>query len=241
MATADHVGDLLSRVPRVLLVGDPGQLPPVSGQAVLADTLGVDLITVHRQALDSGVVRFAHAIRAGASVADALRAGAPDVIAGRPAHLPGVLLVGRNDLRMRLNTGVRAQIHTAGVGASSGRLVPVPWPVVGDRLVCLSNHRKTRTDGDDGPYLDDDGRVVEPPDPWCNGTVGDVILADLSKYLSAVKGAVKADTSIHLWFDQNTTAFRFVMRMNGQPWLSAAIARKNGSNTLSHFVTVATR
>lgn len=73
------------------------------------------------------------------------------------------------------------------------------------------------------------------------GTVGDVILADLSKYLSAVKGAVKADTSIHLWFDQNTTAFRFVMRMNGQPWLSAAIARKNGSNTLSHFVTVATR
>ena len=69
------------------------------------------------------------------------------------------------------------------------------------------------------------------------GTVGDVILADLSKYLSAVKGAIKSDTSIHLWFDQNATAFRFVLRMNGQPWLSAAIARKNGSNTLSQFVT----
>ena len=52
---------------------------------------------------------------------------------------------------------------------------------------------------------------------------------------------MRADTSIHLWFDQNTTAFRFVMRMNGQPWLSAAIARKNGSNTLSHFVTLASR
>ena len=73
------------------------------------------------------------------------------------------------------------------------------------------------------------------------GTVGDVILADLSKYLAVVKGAMKADTSIHLWFDQNTTAFRFVMRMNGQPWLSAAIARKNGSNTLSHFVVLETR
>lgn len=73
------------------------------------------------------------------------------------------------------------------------------------------------------------------------GTVGDVILADLTGYLSAVKGAVKSDVSIHLWFDQNATAFRFVMRMNGQPWLSAAIARKNGSNTLSHFVTLATR
>lgn len=73
------------------------------------------------------------------------------------------------------------------------------------------------------------------------GTVGDVILADLSQYLAIVKGSLKTDVSIHLWFDQNTTAFRFVMRMNGQPWLSGAIARKNGSNTLSHFVTLATR
>jgi HK97 family phage major capsid protein len=73
------------------------------------------------------------------------------------------------------------------------------------------------------------------------GTVGDVILADLTKYLAVVKGAMKADTSIHLWFDQNVMAFRFVMRMNGQPWLSAPITRKNGSNTLSHFITLATR
>lgn len=74
------------------------------------------------------------------------------------------------------------------------------------------------------------------------GTQGDIILADLSKYLSVVKtGGVKTDVSIHLWFDQNVTAFRFVLRMNGQPWLSAPIARKNGSNTLSHFVTLASR
>lgn len=74
------------------------------------------------------------------------------------------------------------------------------------------------------------------------GTVGDIILADLSKYLTIVKsGGMRADTSIHLWFDQNITAFRFVMRMNGQPWLASPIARKNGSNTLSHFVTLATR
>jgi HK97 family phage major capsid protein len=74
------------------------------------------------------------------------------------------------------------------------------------------------------------------------GTVGDVILADLSKYLTVVKaGGVRSDTSIHLFFDQNTTAFRFVLRIAGQPWLSAPIARKNGANTLSHFVTVATR
>jgi HK97 family phage major capsid protein len=73
------------------------------------------------------------------------------------------------------------------------------------------------------------------------GTVGDFILADLSKYLAVVKGALRSDVSIHLWFDQAISAFRFILRMNGQPWLSAAIARKNGSNTLSHFVTLDTR
>jgi HK97 family phage major capsid protein len=74
------------------------------------------------------------------------------------------------------------------------------------------------------------------------GTTGDIILADMSQYLTIVKSSgLKSDTSIHLFFDQNATAFRFVLRMNGQPWLSAAIARKNGSNTLSHFVALAAR
>jgi HK97 family phage major capsid protein len=73
------------------------------------------------------------------------------------------------------------------------------------------------------------------------GTEGDIILCDMTKYLSVVKGGLKTDYSIHLWFDQAINAFRFILRMNGQPWLSAAIARKNGSNTLSHFVTLQTR
>ena len=78
----------------------------------------------------------------------------------------------------------------------------------------------------------------------CNpiGDLGDIILADLSQYLSVIKtGGIKSDVSIHLFFDTNTTAFRFVLRMNGQPWLSAPIARKTGSNTLSHFVTLEAR
>jgi len=74
------------------------------------------------------------------------------------------------------------------------------------------------------------------------GTLGDVILADMSKYLSVVKaGGIRSDVSMHFYFDQNISAFRFVLRMNGQPWLSAAIARKSGTNTLSHFVGIAVR
>lgn len=155
MVTREHLDDLLARVPRVLLVGDPGQLPPVSGQPVLADAEGFDLTEVHRQALDSGIVRFAHAIRSGASIRDALRAGAPDVVAGRPRGLPGALLVSRNDHRCRLNVGIRAQVH-AGL-AERGLVLPA-WPIAGDRIVCLSNHR--RASGESA---------------WCNGTVGEVV------------------------------------------------------------------
>jgi HK97 family phage major capsid protein len=94
-----------------------------------------------------------------------------------------------------------------------------------------------------GPYGSLLGRPIVVTEACATvGTEGDVILADLSKYLSVIKaGGLRSDTSMHLYFDQNVTAFRFVLRLNGQPWLSAAIARKSGTNTLSHFVTCQTR
>lgn len=74
------------------------------------------------------------------------------------------------------------------------------------------------------------------------GTPGDINLVDLSTYLSIVKaGGIRADVSIHLWFDYDITAFRFIMRVGGQPWWTSAISRKNGSNTLSCFVNLAQR
>lgn len=72
-------------------------------------------------------------------------------------------------------------------------------------------------------------------------SAGDLVLADLSQYVAITKGAVKADQSMHFYFDQNIRAFRFVMRVGGQPWLSAAISRKSGSSTLSHFVALGAR
>lgn len=86
------------------------------------------------------------------------------------------------------------------------------------------------------------GRPVVPVES-CGalGDLGDIIFADLSQYLAVTKGGVKSDQSMHFWFDQNMRAFRFVYRLGGQPWLSAAISRKNGSSALSHFVTLAAR
>lgn len=71
------------------------------------------------------------------------------------------------------------------------------------------------------------------------GDKGDIILANLNEYLSVQKTTgIRADTSIHLFFDYDITAFRFIMRVAGQPWMSAAISPRDGSNTLSAFVTL---
>lgn len=71
------------------------------------------------------------------------------------------------------------------------------------------------------------------------GTEGDLILTDLSQYLAVLKSSgLRSDVSIHLYFDADITAFRFILRMGGQPYWPAAIARQNGSNTLSSIVTL---
>ncbi len=93
------------------------------------------------------------------------------------------------------------------------------------------------------PYATLFGRPVIPTQA-CQalGDVGDIIFAAMPQYAAVTKaGGLKSDSSIHLWFDQGVTAFRFSLRIGGQPWWSTAIAAKNGSTTYSPFVTLAAR
>ena len=93
------------------------------------------------------------------------------------------------------------------------------------------------------PYGTLMGRPVIPQQACKTvGDVGDVILVDLKQYLATTKGGgITMSSSIHLWFDWDVTAFKAVVRMGGQPWWSAAVSPKNGSNTLSPIVTIAAR
>jgi HK97 family phage major capsid protein len=93
------------------------------------------------------------------------------------------------------------------------------------------------------PYATLMGRPVVPVQACKTvGDVGDIILVDLNQYWILKKqSGLKADTSIHLYFDQNVTAFRFTFRMNGQPAWSAPITQQNGSNSLSWAVTLDAR
>jgi HK97 family phage major capsid protein len=75
------------------------------------------------------------------------------------------------------------------------------------------------------------------------GTPGDIIAADLSGYALATKagGGIDFAASIHLFFDQNLTAFRWIIRAGGQPYLSKPVAPAKGAATKSHFVALAAR
>lgn len=74
------------------------------------------------------------------------------------------------------------------------------------------------------------------------GDLGDILFVNLDQYRILRKASgMQVDTSMHLWFDQALQAFRFILRLDGQPMLSAPIAARDGSATYSPFVALAAR
>lgn len=88
------------------------------------------------------------------------------------------------------------------------------------------------------------GRPVVPTQA-CKalGDVGDIIFAAWDQYLTAVKSTgIRQDVSIHLWFDYDTAAYRFIMRVGGQPWWASTITGyQSGVSTLGAFIALAAR
>jgi HK97 family phage major capsid protein len=95
----------------------------------------------------------------------------------------------------------------------------------------------------DSPYGTLMGRPVVPVEACSTlGDKGDIIFADLTQYWALTKGSdVRSDVSMHLYFDQGLTSFRFTFRVNGQPAWGSTVTPENGSATRSPFVTVAER
>jgi HK97 family phage major capsid protein len=92
------------------------------------------------------------------------------------------------------------------------------------------------------PYGTLFGRPVVPIEQ-CSaaGTVGDIILGDLSQYLLIDKGGINSASSIHVRFLYDESVFRFIYRVDGQPIWNKPITPYKGSSTLSPFVTLAAR
>lgn len=80
------------------------------------------------------------------------------------------------------------------------------------------------------------------------GDLGDLMFVDFNQYMTLTKtgggrdaNGLRTDVSIHLWFDQDLVAYRFTLRLGGQPWWSAATSPRDGSMTQSPFVVLAAR
>ena len=73
------------------------------------------------------------------------------------------------------------------------------------------------------------------------GTTGDIAFVDLSQYILIDKGATQVDSSIHVQFTTDETAFRFVYRVDGQPIDAAPVTPANSALTQSAFVVLASR
>ncbi len=96
--------------------------------------------------------------------------------------------------------------------------------------------------GNAQPYGTMLGRQVIPIEQCATvGTVGDIILVDLSQYIVGDKGGMNSATSIHVAFTTDQTAFRFIYRINGLPVWHSALTPFKGSSTLSPYVALASR
>lgn len=143
MVGEDLARDLLHFGTRILVLGDPAQLPPVRGEGFFINAEpDVMLTEVHRQAAESPIIRMSMDVREGRGLALGTY-GDCRVIARRGADRDELratvaaadqVLCGMNKTRQAYNARIRAIRGMAGEIA--------PWgPAVGDRLVCLKNDR----------------------------------------------------------------------------------------------------
>jgi HK97 family phage major capsid protein len=74
------------------------------------------------------------------------------------------------------------------------------------------------------------------------GDSGDIILADLNYYYSAIKTAgIRQDISTHLYFDRDITAFKFSMRVDGHCPFKSPVVTQYGNYEMSGFIKLAAR
>lgn len=74
------------------------------------------------------------------------------------------------------------------------------------------------------------------------GTLGDINFIDFGQYLVGDMMSMRVQSSEHYKFNQDLIAYRVIERADGRPWMVSALTPRNGSsNTLSPYVTLATR
>jgi len=127
--------DVCSYGTKILVLGDPFQLPPINGEGYFTDCEPDIMLTeIHRQAADSPIIKMSMDIREGRMLMPG-RYGDSRVITRMELDKQDVLaadqvIVGMNRTRQVYNARIRQLKGLEG-----------PRPLLGDRLVCLKNNR----------------------------------------------------------------------------------------------------
>jgi exodeoxyribonuclease V len=139
MLNAEIAADLLSFGKPMLVLGDPGQLPPIKGEGAFTNgEPDVMLTEIHRQAAESPIIRLATMARRGERIPYGEH-GTGDSAAWKlrkdqidpAALLAGQVICGRNATRLALNTALR---RAAGFDADN----PIPSGPQ-EKVICLKN------------------------------------------------------------------------------------------------------
>ncbi len=137
--------DLLSFGKKILVCGDPHQLPPVSGGGFFTDGEPDFLLTeVHRQARESGILDLATHVREGGDLQDRVgwssASGDCDVISRD--HVPPTELMMRMVDADQVILGTNRSRHQFNDRYRRLSQISSPTPVVGERVICLRNERR---------------------------------------------------------------------------------------------------
>ena len=130
--------DLRSFGKKILVLGDPGQLPPVKGQGAFTNRKPDAFLTeIHRQAAGSPILRLATMARLGempgvGDYGDGVRVVPYDANAGQWVYDRDTQVIcGLNRMRWTMTQRIRAQR-----GYDGNR------PLVGERVLCCRNNRE---------------------------------------------------------------------------------------------------
>lgn len=170
--------DLLSFGCRILVLGDPFQLPPIKGEGFFTQVEpDVMLTEIHRQAEENPIVKLSADVRNGLDLREGefgeSRVIVRDDLTDEMLLEADQVLCGMNRTRQRLNQKIRDLRGLAGRRES--------WhPIEGDRLVCLRNNRDKGLlngglwevmDVSDGRFLHMDLKSLDMDEKFCRVTV----------------------------------------------------------------------
>ena len=157
------------------------------------------------------------------SLVSATRTDASEVDALDIGRMMAARYQGVDDYVWFINSSVMPQLMQMSVGGSGYQAVFLPPGGLSQKPYgVLQGYPVIETEYN--PYL---------------GTVGDILLASPSQYALITKGGVQAASSIHVKFDYFETAFRFQMRVDGQPLWASAVTAFDGTASISPFVALA--